>query len=264
MIFIDLDRTIVYSKKWVRKTEAHDELVRIEETERATSFITQNVATLLSQYHHHIIPITARSLDQFTRLQKPFSRYAFPYVVCVNGGELYRRGTVEEQYKQITDKMWGNTVSPEKLCGMMKLPRYGQARIVSGIYITVKGDGVVEETDRLQEFVQRYGYRCLPHGNRLYILPYFCEKRRAVEYIQSKLNLQTILVAGDSWIDQDMLSIASSGIVPRHGELARWANQQPHLSVTNHTGPLAGEEIMQYLLNRLEKNDEELSTINHQ
>ena len=63
-----------------------------------------------------------------------------------------------------------------------------------------------------------------------------------------RVGAETVLAAGDSLLDGEMLESATRAIRPAHGELHDVGWTTPGLTVTPSAGAAAGEEIAAWLL----------------
>jgi len=61
----------------------------------------------------------------------------------------------------------------------------------------------------------------------------------------------TLLAAGDSLLDADLLAAADIAVRPAHGELADAGFDLPRLHVTTATGAAAGAELLGWLRERV-------------
>jgi phosphoserine phosphatase len=58
--------------------------------------------------------------------------------------------------------------------------------------------------------------------------------------------IETVVAAGDSLLDVDLLDAADRGIMARHGELAASGWRSSTVAVTERSGVLAGAEIVDW------------------
>jgi hypothetical protein len=60
----------------------------------------------------------------------------------------------------------------------------------------------------------------------------------------------TVLAAGDSLLDTDLLEFAQLAVRPGHGELADRGWTRPHVTALTATGIRAGEEVLAWFAAR--------------
>ena len=79
---------------------------------------------------------------------------------------------------------------------------------------------------------------------RVEALPGLPLEERALAEIAARTGASTLLTAGDSLLDRGMLLAADRAIRPRHGELEDEDWRPDGLSVTQHTGGRAADDIV--------------------
>jgi hypothetical protein len=87
-------------------------------------------------------------------------------------------------------------------------------------------------------------------GRKLYCVPEPLTKSAAVEEVARRSGATVIAAAGDSLLDAGLLAAADLAIRPAHGELAAAGWSCDGLAVTSGVGVDAGEQIVQWLLDR--------------
>ncbi len=83
-------------------------------------------------------------------------------------------------------------------------------------------------------------------GHKLYWVPVELTKSAAVVEVAQRAGTDTVVAAGDSILDVDLLLAADAAIHPRHGELWEQGWSAPGVVRTGATGLLAGEEIVSW------------------
>jgi hypothetical protein len=92
------------------------------------------------------------------------------------------------------------------------------------------------------------GWSVSVQGRKLYCVPLPINKTGALAEVARRTGAATVIAAGDSLLDQDMLADAHTSFRPLHGELHDAGYLAPHLRLTSVRGVLAGEEILQSIL----------------
>jgi len=64
--------------------------------------------------------------------------------------------------------------------------------------------------------------------------------------VAARVGAGSVLAAGDSLLDLDLVRDADRAIVPVHGELLASGWSAPHVEVTERAGVAAGEEIVDW------------------
>jgi hydroxymethylpyrimidine pyrophosphatase-like HAD family hydrolase len=254
LVASDLDGTLVYSARSAQVASA--ELAGMRCVERIegvpAGFMTAVAADRLSLLADRttFVPVTTRSPAQFGRVVLPgASRYA----VAANGGVLYVDGAVEPSWSAAVAKrlagysrlaeMWEHAAQVCRPEWTTKL------RNVEGLfcYAVVKRSRLpagflAEQT----QWAEVRGWRLSLQGRKLYWVPVGLTKSAAVDEIADRVGAKTVLAAGDSLLDLDLLAQADLGMYPRHGELYGSGWSAPHVTATAGTGIVAGEEIVEW------------------
>ena len=90
------------------------------------------------------------------------------------------------------------------------------------------------------------GWRTSLQGRKLYWVPEQLSKSAAVREVADRVGAATVLAAGDSLLDVDLLLAADRGIHPRHGELHEQGWSAPTVTTTAASGIAAGAEIVEW------------------
>ncbi|MDN5861397.1 MAG: HAD family hydrolase, partial [Pseudonocardia sp.] len=94
------------------------------------------------------------------------------------------------------------------------------------------------------------GWQVSLQGRKVYAVPVPLTKSAAAREVLRRTGGATLLAAGDSLLDADLLDAADAAVRPAHGELADTGWTRPHVAVTAARGGWAGEEILAWLLQR--------------
>jgi phosphoserine phosphatase len=84
-------------------------------------------------------------------------------------------------------------------------------------------------------------------GRKLYWVPEQLTKSAAVAEVAARAGATSVLAAGDSLLDVDMLLAADRAVHPAHGELFERGWSAPRVARTAARGALAGEELVRTL-----------------
>jgi len=248
----DLDRTLIYSA--AAAGDARVPLVGVERHEDVdASFMTERAASLLADLHERavVVPVTTRVPAQWHRitLPGPPSRY----VITANGAILYVNGKVDHDWSEHVavqlsavaslTEVWeymAHVCRPEwtvKLRNARGLFCYAvlhRKHVPAGIF------------DECAAWAAERGWRTSTQGRKFYWVPAPLTKSAAVAEVVARVGASTVLAAGDSLLDLDLVRDATRAIVPAHGELITSGWAAPHVEVTAESGVLAGEEILEW------------------
>ena len=259
LVACDLDGTLVYSRRALGRA-ADDvsgepaDLVCVEEIDgEPASFMTREAADEMQRLAAcaTVVPVTVRSPDQLARVRLPgASRYA----VAANGGRLFVDGRVDHDWsRHVADLVSAQAPFADVEAHLADVAQQGwlhRARGVEGLFCYGIVDPAtlprhVEAEERL--FAERLGWRMSLQGRKLYWVPRSLDKAIAVAELAERTGARVVLAAGDSGLDEQMLSAADAAIRPAHGELHRAGMTAPRLTVTSSRGVRAGAEIARWL-----------------
>ncbi len=256
VVAADLDRTLIYSKGALALSQGSRPSLVVAETDegRAAAFMTATAADLLTDLALAtvLVPVTTRTPKQFARVTLPGR--APRYAIAANGGFLFVDGRL--------DRSWQAHVR-QRLSAVAPLAEvWAHVGRVLAAEWTVKlrnADGmfcyaVIDRSAMPPQFLDDVtawaadrGWSTSLQGRKLYWVPRTLTKSAAVEEVARRTDAATVLAAGDSLLDIDMLLAADRGIHPAHGEIADSGWRAPHVVSTAAVGVLAGEEICRWL-----------------
>ncbi|HBE9977858.1 hypothetical protein QQO51_02475, partial [Clostridioides difficile] len=105
IVFSDLDRSIIYSNKFLNADSkyANIEIYR----EKEISYISLDTINLIKQiqYYGMFIPTTTRTVEQFKRIE--FNKYGiyFPWSITSNGGVILKDNEILKSWSEKIDKL---------------------------------------------------------------------------------------------------------------------------------------------------------------
>jgi hypothetical protein len=259
LVASDLDRTLIYSRGALTSYGGDGDVVPVERYQGAdASWMTAAAARTLAAVAEHavVVPVTTRTAAQYrrVRLPGPSPRYA----VAGNGATLMVDG--------VPDDAWTATVRG-RLAAVAPLDEVWQfaSRLCRPEWTRSlrNADGVfcyaVLERDRMPAgalaeaaaWSDGCGWQLSLQGRKLYWVPRPLTKSAAVAEIARRCDASTVLAAGDSLLDADLLEAADRGIAARHGELVASGWRAAHVEVTAAVGVAAGAEIVDWFARAL-------------
>ncbi|MEO6880897.1 MAG: HAD family hydrolase [Mycobacteriaceae bacterium] len=255
LVCSDLDRTLIYSCAAAGPTD--DVVLRCVEVYDGAplSFVTAAAADGLVTLAEEatLVPTTTRSPEQYRRVQLPGRRPGF--AITANGGRLLVDGTV--------DGDWSAHVA-EGLAGTAPLGEVREKLGDAGDFLLrlrtaedLFAYAVVDRSalpaawvDELGAWCAERGWGVSVQGRKLYCVPDGLRKSTAAAEVARRAGTTTMLAAGDSLLDTDLLLAAAAAVRPAHGELHEAGFTAPHLAVTPSSGVRAGAEVVSWLLAR--------------
>ena len=268
LIGSDLDRTLIYSPRALALDMADEDAPRLLTVEvhhgKPLSFMTERCAELLTALiaAAEFVPVTTRTRAQYQRvhLPGPVPGWTPRYAICANGGHLLVDGVTDEDWHaQIQGTLAQNCAPLEEIVHHLALeadPEWTLKRRVAEdlfAYLVVEREllppGWVEE---LTGWADGRGYTVSLQGRKIYLVPQPLTKSTALAEVERRTGAATVLTAGDSLLDAELLLAADAGFRPGHGELADSGWQAPGVTALTEVGVAAGEEIVRRLLARVQ------------
>ncbi|MEV7021369.1 HAD family hydrolase [Kitasatospora sp. NPDC093558] len=264
MVVSDLDRTLIYSNQALALTAPDrlaPRLLSVEVYEgRAHSFVTERAAALLAELalEAWLVPATTRTVEQYARvnLPGPEPSWAPAYAVCANGGQLLVDGVPDGDWRaEITARVADSSAPLAEVVGHLGLG-VGQEWIhrrsvadESFVYCVVERAHVPAGwLDDLAGWCAERGWTVSLQGRKVYAVPAGLTKSAALAEVVRRTGATTVLAAGDSLLDADLLLAVDAAWRPGHGELADRGWTAPGVTALAETGVAAGEEIVRRFL----------------
>lgn len=256
----DLDRTLIYSKGAL---EAHGDtkhdLLAVERHEhKDASWMTVSAADTYAALHQGamVVPVTTRTPEQWHRVRLPGP--PSPYAITANGGVLLVNGKVDHSWDSTVAaelaevaplaEIWAHvsqvcrpewTVKLRNARGMFCYAVLHRKRIPAGFIAESAG------------WAAERGWQLSMQGRKLYWVPRSLRKSAALAEVARRAEVEFVLAAGDSLLDADFLEAADYGIAARHGELVASGWNAAHVTITEHSGVRAGQEIVEWFAARV-------------
>ncbi|MFE9959222.1 hypothetical protein [Micromonospora sp. NPDC005299] len=257
LVASDLDRTLIYSKRALALSVGDQPPLICVERHRGedVSFMTARAGRLMRQLSamSTMMPVTTRAPEQLDRVRLPGHPHRF--AVAANGGLLFVDGYADRAWSRRVrtrlagaaslDEVWAHAGQASHRPWTLKL------RIVPDLFCYAEVDRSRVPADWLMEatgWAAERGWRVSLHGRKLYWLPRNLRKSAAVREVADRVDARTVLAAGDSPLDVDLLENADLGMHPRHGELFASGWSAPHVTPTSVAGVLAGQTILEWFL----------------
>jgi hypothetical protein len=254
----DLDRTLIYSPRALALDMADELAPRLLTVEvhhgKPLSFMTERCAELLVRLiaAAEFVPVTTRTRSQYQRvhLPGPVPGWAPHYAICANGGHLLVDGVTDEDwYAQIQATLAQNCAPLDEIVHHLALaadPEWTlKRRVAEDLFAYL----VIEREMLPPGWVEELTGWAAEHG---YLVPQPLTKSAALAEVERRTGASTVLTAGDSLLDAELLLAADGGYRPGHGELADSGWEAPGVTALTQVGVAAGEEIVRRLLSRVQ------------
>lgn len=254
---------MIYSRN-AFSTTSEVPMVCVEHLEGAPlSFMTTAAALRMQSLTEPaaVIPTTTRTIKQFNRIKLPGAPWR--YAITSNGGNILVDGVPDMRWRiDIDDQVraGGTTLSEvsAELRSRIDDSWVSKFRIADHLfcYLVVKPkevpEGFLAEWD---SWCGARGWSASQQGRKIYTMPNAVCKSLAVAEVRKRLlesgelaSAAKTFAAGDGALDAEMLRAADSAIRPRHGELEQLNWTSPNLTITEATGIMAGEEIVNWFI----------------
>lgn len=260
----DLDRTLIYSKN-SRGTEVNEQDLSAVEwvDDKPVAYMTNKGIELFNQLPSEInfLPVTTRTASQYQRITGLFNeQYQPTYAIVSNGAVILENGKpLVEWSEKINQQLKQDCTTIEHV--LPQLQAYAEKDFVLKVlqaeswfvYMIIDEKMFsVEDLENLSNIFYEQGFTLSHQGRKLYIMPNCINKSIALQFVKEQIGASTVLAAGDSYLDLDMVMSADHGFIPSHGEAVQKIDSlPPHISITQQTGVLAGEEILKIVSNYL-------------
>lgn len=255
MFFTDLDRTIIFSKRFVKGV--NDPLVVVETKEgREISYMTKKSLSLLQEIKEctQFVPVTARKWEEIMRIG--FISDDLPdVVVCEAGRSIFLKGKRDASWdEKIHQMMKDETQNLHTAFKRFQKEMSGlgyPAWAINEYMMMTKVAGWTEEAQSFVEgmtdwFLEK-GYRLQIQERKVYLTPMKISKGAAVRYLMECFKPGNSLSSGDAEMDHGMFEHTVHQIAPKHHTISC----TDRVSVTTATGILAGEEILSIVKEKL-------------
>ncbi|WP_407310805.1 HAD family hydrolase [Desulfosporosinus sp. SB140] len=259
----DLDQTLIYSHRSLPHSTMDASLRPVERLEnQCISFMTQGALSLLKELAGQIlfVPTTTRTKTQYQRLN--FADYGiYPrYVVTSNGGTIFDHGREDVDWaKQVAAGNIHCAEGQDLICRFQEISHPSWVIKDSGTladdlfyYCVIDRDKLpMKELGDFELWARENRWDLSIQGRKLYFVPRHVSKKAAIEYLREKEGLSTVVAAGDSLLDLEMLKAADIALAPAHGELFSRYTQ----------GKLTGERIQFTKISGIDAAEEILGTV---
>ena len=238
----DLDRTIIFSNKFVNDCE--EPIICVEGYEnRPISYMTskalQKLEELKTKTNLKIIPVTTRSVAQFKRVQPVQD---CEYAITSNGGTILHNGKPFLPWCNYVSRIAKEYETDFKYMSEY-LKKYSSdcdipLNFVDNIFFYMKLKDNAERNQELLNILDveldKSKWSFTLQGLKLYVIPKDISKENALLYLKKYLNEDKLVVSGDGKLDIGFLSIGDICIIPDGSEVLGYL---PHKSFAYKSVP---------------------------
>lgn len=259
LVASDLDRTLIYSAAALDLRVPDVDAPRLLCVEtykgRPLSYLTETAAGLLEELCAStvFVPTTTRTCEQYARVHLPGPAPRF--AVCTNGGQLLVDGVPDPDWRsRVADRLVEESAPlAEVRAHLLRVADPAwllKERVAEDLFAylvverTLLPDGWIKD---LAAWAGTRGWTVSLQGRKVYAVPMSLTKSAAVQEVARRAGAETVLAAGDSLLDTDLLLTADRAWRPGHGELADTGWSAPHVTALSERGVIAGEQILRCL-----------------
>lgn len=240
----DLDNTLIYSYK-------HDigkNIVPVEKYKgRDISYMTEKAYRLIDELRCKIsfVPISTRSKEQYERIIFN-ERWSPSLALTGNGGTLLINGVEDYEWKEASKRLTAD--SSEELRDAVQIlekdsSRSFEIRMVDELFVFTKSDKPEESVEMLKRLVCGSKINVFSNGTKVYAVPKALNKGEALRRLKAYTGADTVVSAGDSMFDVDMLEEAD---IPFTVSEIRNFVRNPRLIVAEE-GELLSDKVLEYI-----------------
>ncbi len=243
LIATDLDRTLIFSERFVAQHPTSTELAEVEPyQDRNVSLMAVEVREGLAVLAEHatLIPTTTRTRAQLRRVDLGFTP---AYEICCSGGVILHRDSPDLGWARSVQRITAAECMTHADAEAAFAPWTGrpwmrQLRDAEGIFLIASVDGASLPADELEALTETFtvgNWRVVHQGSKVYALPRVVTKWAAVNHVREQLGGE-VWAAGDSVLDWDMLAHSHRSWTAPDSELAGTGRQAAHLDVLDSPG----------------------------
>lgn len=250
--FSDLDRTLIYSKKFINEKTNHICIEVLDGEE--ISYMSPKSIDILKDIlkKKRFIPTTTRSIEQYKRIMFAQNDINFEWSIVSNGGNILHNGEVLESWSNVLKERLKLCTSLKNVMGHFndnysKMDGILKIRDVDNVFFYIVVDREIFKQDSLNSFkcyLIKAGWNLYVSGRKIYFIPKVVTKEAAVEYLLQYLNESEFQALGDSIMDINMLKSSNKGYIPGNSYLASENKSDKMLYISKNEGFKGIEEIL--------------------
>ncbi|MGC5326523.1 HAD family hydrolase [Brevibacillus sp. SYSU BS000544] len=265
MIFAsDLDQTLMFSSRHFLETDNNKKrLVETLDGEKI-SYMTEEAIKKLKKIASQVmfVPVTTRTIMQYSRITIFHEEIVPKYVVTSNGGNILIDGKIDEYWsKYIKRKIEDTSIEVDLILARFDEIKseawFKNGRMADDLFyycIVEREQLPLNEIRSFGDWCNDNGWNLSVQGRKVYLVPNAVNKADAVLHIKEKENKTYLCSSGDSLLDAPLLFKSDFAIAPSQGEL--YDNKDSYsVTFTNEAGPQASEEILDRILERITSNE---------
>lgn len=258
IIFSDLDRSLIYSKKFIsgKKDIVNVEIYNNEEI----SFMSKRTIDLLKELmlKKKVIPTTTRNIEQYKRIMFEENNINFDIAIVCNGGCILKDGILLEKWNNIIrEKLKECTPFNEVKKEFIKYKDIKGILKVRDVYdmffylVIDRSTFFIEKLKEFKEYLSESNWDMHINGRKIYFIPSVIRKEYAVKFIKEYFNIQKTCAIGDSTMDLGMLNAVDTSFIPKGSSICSY-EVKSKVIISENEGIKGSEEILSHILKKVQ------------
>lgn len=252
LYFSDLDRTLIYSKKFLKEDLKE---VPIEKYEgEYISFMTEKSINLLKDINKKniFIPCTTRSIEQYERIEFKKYNINFPFAIVCNGGYILKNGIFLKEWDDILKKELKKNESflnvRKEFTKNESIPGILKVRQVYQLFFYIVVDYSIFNKENLlsfEKYLIKNNWETHYSGRKIYFLPQNLKKENAAKFLANFLGYEDFFALGDSSMDLNLLKNSKKAYIPKNSFLMNIEGVNKNIFIPSEEGLKGLEEILE-------------------
>lgn len=254
-VFSDLDRSIIYSKRFLGNNERELE-IEIYKNENI-SYISKKTIELIKEInkYNYFIPTTTRTIEQFKRIE--FKKYDlnFKYSITSNGGNILIDEQIDKEYNLFINEKLEQSLNIKDCIKLFEeyknIKGIKKLRKADNFFFYIVVDNNVFDLESIKDFIEKienFNWKMYINSSKIYFMPNKLKKSTAIKYLCDKLNLKNTFSIGDSIMDKDMLEFCDKSYLLNHGDLINKLKKEDKFLISRESGFKGTEEILKNII----------------
>ena len=259
VVFSDLDRSIIYSNKFLKEVEKETyKCIEIKD-DKEISYISLKTLDFIKNINNKtiFIPTTTRTTEQFRRINFKQNNIEFEYAITCNGGCILKNNQPLDSWNEEVKKIKSEAESIDVMINIFdkykEMDGITNFRIAEDLFFYIVVDYQKFNISFLDNFIKRLEYNNWIYyisGRKIYFLPKGICKENAIKYLCELNNINKFAVIGDSEMDRGMLDLTEKAYVLKHGDICI-DHTKKNLKISDNHGMKGTEEILENIITHI-------------
>jgi len=206
----DMDRTLIYSTKFLNEYPSDSEKEEVEYyREDFSVYMNKKALEGIRELNKEIyfVPVTSRTIEQYKNIKLGFMP---EFVITSCGGKILHNGNEMESWNKYVHESLNSNVM-NLLLNLLREKGFEKAKILDDCFIFFKSENPVDVSALMNQFE---GFNLIRQDKKFYIVPKHISKKIALEWLKNNLKCDKLFASGDSGLDMEMLDFADKAMIP--------------------------------------------------